>query len=318
MKKISLAIACVMITTSLIAQVPRGAESNAALRYWNAFAQMGNLAITDAQARRLEAMADGSSPWDESMFGKLLDENSGAVETMVRGTALPYCAWGVDYALADAAPVPQVGRGRALARLNALTAARLAAQGKSRDAADHLIAGIRFAKDLSAGMPLIGVLVGKSALTSDFHVAMSLATSGQLSPGDRARFVAAVRALSPDVFDWNHAVRVEAAATHNALSRLHYSDDPAKILTDWGMHEAATKDPRPSEADIHQADEILSDAEKVFAQSPSASAVPIAQLEARIANLNPAAKAIIPSLKRTNDRRKEVEELRQKVLSTLQ
>ena len=140
-----------------------------------------------AQSHQLEAIANGTSPWDESAFGKLVSDNAEAVETMVRGTSLPYCAWGLDFQLGAATPIPQIPRGRALARLNVLTAQRLAAQGNSRAATLHLLAGIRFAQDLSQDMSLIGVLTGKLALASDLNAAAALAQSNQLSKSDREK-----------------------------------------------------------------------------------------------------------------------------------
>ncbi|MGE0406528.1 MAG: hypothetical protein AB7O65_09520 [Candidatus Korobacteraceae bacterium] len=306
---------CLLFALSLAAQVPKGASENAALRYWNAFAQMSDQKLTDSQIKHLEDIANGTAPWDESAFGSLLDENRDAVVTMVRGTALPYCDWGVDYQLADTAPIPQVGRGRALARLNALTARRLAAQGKSREATDYLIAGIRFARDLSTGMSLIGVLVGKFALTNDLNTAMELERSGQLSSEDKMRLAATLRALPAGVFNWGHAIGLEADVIDSVLRRLQKSDNPSKLLETWGMQEAA-KDSRLTDADIRQVRELMIQAEKLFSQTIMTSEE-IHQLQQRVAKLRPVARAPIPSFQRTYERRKEQEDLRQKAIGVL-
>src|SRR4051794_12440905 len=97
MKKAFLITFTLLIASPIVAQVPAGAENNAALRYWNAFVQMSDATVTEAQSRQLEAIANGTSAWDESAFGRLLDDNAQAVETMVRGTSFPYCAWGLDH-----------------------------------------------------------------------------------------------------------------------------------------------------------------------------------------------------------------------------
>jgi hypothetical protein len=306
-----------LLGAPLLAQIHKGAEDNAALRYWNAFAQMSDQKLADAQSKQLEAIVNGSSPWDESTFGKLLAENRGAIDTMLRGTTLPYCAWGIDYVLAEDAPIPQIGRGRALARLNVLTAERLASQAKSREATDHLIAGIRFARDLGEGMPLIGVLVGQSALTADLNASTSLARDGKLSTADKARLTSAVRALSPDTFDWGHSMQLEAAAMHSALVRLKNSDDPAKLLDTWSMPAEAKKDPRPTDADIQQVDEIMLEAEKLMRQPASTNRDAIAQLDAKAAKLKPVAADLIFSMRRINDHRREIEDLRQKFLQAM-
>ena len=99
MRTAIIVILALLFALPTTAEVPSGAENNAALRYWNAFAQMSDATITEAQSRQLEAIANGTSAWDESAFGKLLDDNAQAVETMVRGTSFPYCAWGLDLQL---------------------------------------------------------------------------------------------------------------------------------------------------------------------------------------------------------------------------
>lgn len=311
----SFAFMVLISAATLLAQVPKGAESNAALRYWNAFAQMSDQKLTDAQTKELEAMANGSAAWNEASFGKLLDDNHDAIETMVRGTALPYCVWGVDFELGEAAPIPQVGRGRALARLNVLTAERLAAQGKSREATDHLIAGLRFGRDLSAGMSLIGALVGASAMSSDLNTAIRLSQSGLISGEDKSRLTAAVKALPPDLLDWSQSIRFEGEAIHSGLVHLRDAQDPANLVKEWGMGADAEKDPRPTEADIHQVEAILKQVEAVFHQSPYANSAALAEVQRRVARLKPVAAAFIPNFERTNARRKELQELDEKFLA---
>ena len=306
-----------LLSSVLFAQVPKGAEKNAALRYWSAFAQMTDAKLTDAQSKQLDAIATGSAAWDEMSFAKLLDENSGAVETMVRGTTLPYCEWGVEYDLAAEAPIAQVGRGRALERLNILTAKRLAALGRSRDSVDHLIAGLMFGRDLYAGMPLIGALVGATALSDDFNAALQLNQSGQLAPSDKSRYVAAVRALPRDGVDWDSAIRIESLGVEHDLINLKRSADPAKMLRDWQIDPAGIADPRPTDAEIHNVEGIFSEAGALFKQPAASAQAGLASLQERVSKLKFVGAYLIPSLTRMNDRRRAVEELRQKVLSTL-
>lgn len=306
-----------LLTTTTFAQIPKGAEGNAALRYWNAFAQMVDTRLTDAQTKQLASIADGTAPWDESAFGKLLDDNSGAVETMVRGTALPYCVWGIDYELAADTPIPQIGRGRALARLNLLTAKRLAAQGKSREATGHLIAGLRFGRDLSSGMSLIGALVGAGALSDDFNSALQLSHSGQIAAQEKARYLAAVRALPDDAVDWSAAIRTEGDGIHRDLVKLQRASDPAKLLRDWQMPDPLQSNPRPSDADIQQVDAIMNDAANLLRQPPAQSDAALAALQDRVAKLKSVGAYIIPNMQRSNDKRKEMISLRGRVLKEL-
>jgi hypothetical protein len=312
MKRIAILL---IFTTAALAQAPKGAENNAALRYWNAFAQMVDVKLSDAQTKQLESSANGSTPWDESAFGKLLDDNSGAVETMVRGTALPYCVWGIDYELAADTPIPQIGRGRALSRLNLLTAKRLSAQGKSREATDHLIAGLRFARDLASGMSLIGALVGAAALRDNFSSALQL--SSQLNGQDKARYLAAVRTLPEDGLDWSASIRREGDGIHRDLVNLQRAKDPAKVLRDWQMPEASLSNPRPSDSDIQQVDAIMNEGAELLRRPPAQNEAALAALQERASKLKSIGVYIIPNLQRSNEERRDLQSLRQKVLSDM-
>ena len=318
MKTTFLLTLTLFIASPIVAQVPSGAGNNAALRYWNAFAQMSDATITEAQSRQLEAIANGTSPWDESAFGKLVSDNAEAVETMVRGTSLPYCAWGLDHKLGADTPIPQIPRGRALARLNVLTAQRLAAQGNSRAATAHLLAGIRFAQDLSQDMSLIGVFTGKLALASDLNAAAALAQSNQISKSDREKLAQAVRALPSDVFDWNQAIRKESGAIQDALVQLEQAKDPAQYLAKWGVNYNDWNGKlRPTTEEIRQYDSVMADAARAFRLPPAQAEQQLATIAARIDSMGPAFRAFTPSLTRANASRKDVEELRQKFLQRM-
>jgi hypothetical protein len=318
MRKALLITLTLFMASPIVAQVPAGSENNAALRYWNAFAQMSDATITEAQSHQLEAIANGTSAWDESAFGKLLDDNAQAVETMVRGTSFPYCAWGLDYKLGADTPIPQIPRGRALARLNVLTAQRLAAQGNSKDATLHLLAGIRFARDLSQDMSLIGALTGKLALVSDLNAAVTLAQSNKLSKSDREKLAQTVRALSPDIFDWSQSIQKESGAIQGALVQLEQAKDPAQYLAKWGVNYGDWNGKlRPSTEEIRQYDSVMAEAARAFRLPPSQAEQQLATIAARIDSIGPAFRAFTPSLTRANASRKEVEELRQKFLQSM-
>src|SRR5262249_43944317 len=82
--------------TSGAAAQQNKASDNAALRYWSAFAQMQDTGITEQQAKEAHAILDGTAPYDDSKYKDIVEKNRPAVETMIRGTALPYCDWGVE------------------------------------------------------------------------------------------------------------------------------------------------------------------------------------------------------------------------------
>ena len=98
----------------------------------------------------------------------------------------------------------------------------------------HLLAGIRFAQDLSQDMSLIGALTGKLALVSDLNAAVTLAQSNKLSKSDREKLAQAVRALPPDVFDWSQSIRKESAAIQDALVQLRAGEGPRTISSEMG------------------------------------------------------------------------------------
>ena len=70
---------------------------NAALRYWSAFAEMQDAAISNQQVKELGGIFDGTTPYDDLKFKDLVEKNRRALETMARGTALPHCDWGLEY-----------------------------------------------------------------------------------------------------------------------------------------------------------------------------------------------------------------------------
>jgi hypothetical protein len=107
---------------------------NAALLYWQAFAQMEDYPTDQATSDLMEQIIAGNAAWDENRLGHFLDSNKDALQTMQRGSKLSVCDWGLEYnvGLSDQFPVPfWRNSARALARLNTLQGIRLLAQGHS-------------------------------------------------------------------------------------------------------------------------------------------------------------------------------------------
>src|SRR5437879_11485370 len=111
---------------------------NAALRYWSAFSAVQDSAITDEQARELNAILDGTAPYDDSKYKDLLEKNALALEIMVRGSSIPNCDWGLDYGLGDNTPVDYARKALVLGRLNVLYAFHLF-KGDKKDEAVHAL-----------------------------------------------------------------------------------------------------------------------------------------------------------------------------------
>src|SRR5881628_3190070 len=148
------------------AQMTTKLGDNAALRYWSAFAQMQDSALTDQQVKELRGILDGPIPYDDSKYKDLVERNKAALETMIRATAIPSCEWGVDYQLGPDAPVDYVRKALALGRLNVLYAFHLLIAGDKDGAVRTLATGLRFSHDVANGGTLFATLAAKSLLAA--------------------------------------------------------------------------------------------------------------------------------------------------------
>ena len=116
MKPIIAVIVCIfgILSSPAAAQKASRPADNAALRYWMAFAQMNDSPISGEDAALMDAIVNGNAPWDEQKFGPLVEQNKEAIETMIRGTRLPFCDWGIEYDLGPDAPIAYLPKARAL------------------------------------------------------------------------------------------------------------------------------------------------------------------------------------------------------------
>jgi hypothetical protein len=161
----------------------QGIESpgNAAPYYRSAFAQMQDIELNAQEAKMLIAVVEGKADYDETQFKTLLDNNLSALKTMEQGTALPYCAWGIDYALGHDTPVDYVRMALTLGRLNVLHTYSLLSAGDMTGAVRALIAGLRFSTDISEGGTLFAALASKNVLDAHLNVIESVMKSSELS-----------------------------------------------------------------------------------------------------------------------------------------
>jgi len=70
----SIILALVLSAVSASAQRNVSLADNAALRYWSAFSAVQDSAITDEQARELNAILDGTAPYDDLKYKDLLEK----------------------------------------------------------------------------------------------------------------------------------------------------------------------------------------------------------------------------------------------------
>jgi hypothetical protein len=187
---------------------------NAALRYWAAFAQMEDSAITADQAKTINSILDGSAPYDDRAYKDLLEKNKPALEIMARATALPNCDWGLDYEMGSDTPQEFVRRTLILGRLNVLYAMHLLAVGDKEKTVSALAAGLRFSHDVANGGTLFATLVAKTLLVAHLRTIAIASTSANISSAQRSLLRKAVAQLGPDALDWQSAMRREFEIPH--------------------------------------------------------------------------------------------------------
>jgi hypothetical protein len=198
----------VMQTNQAFSQQNYHLAENSALRYWTAFSEMQDSAIGDEQAKEMNAVLDGASPYDDSKYKDLIEKNRFALETMERGTKIPICDWGLDYALGPETPVGYVWKARALGSLNVLYSFHLLIAGDKDATVKALAAGLRFSHDVANGGSLVSALVAKRLLLAHFVVLTSVNAAG-LSPAQRAILQKAVGQLGPEGLDWPATLKRE-------------------------------------------------------------------------------------------------------------
>ena len=194
-------------------QAAQGAASlgdNAALRYWSAFAEMQDSAITKEGAKELNRILEGTAPYDDAKYKDLVEKNRAALATMARGTALANCNWGIDYQLGSSAPVDYVRKGLTLGRLNVLYTYHLLATGDNDGAVRMLTSGLRFSRDVANGGTLFATLVAKNLLAAHLRaVSYALLHDSELSAIQRQLLKMSVAGLGPAGLDWQSAMKRE-------------------------------------------------------------------------------------------------------------
>lgn len=206
---VSLILLCAAPACSAFAQQSEQLGQNAALHYWSAFAEMQDSGISDQQAIELYAILDGTAPYQDLKYYELVEKNRAAVETMARGTAIPNCDWGIDYALGVDTPVEYVRKALTLGRLNVLYAFHLLKNGNKDGAVRALSAGVRFSHDVANGGSLFAALAAKNLLKIHIRTMAAALHLGELSPSQKSVLLKALDQLGSDGFDWQSAVKRE-------------------------------------------------------------------------------------------------------------
>jgi hypothetical protein len=226
MKFFSKSISTLLVTASFAVagwsqgSVPLG--QNAALRYWSAMSVIQDAGTSEQQAKELNAILDGSAPYDDSKYRDLLQKNRPALELMDRGTSIPNCDWGLDwgpdYEFGPDLPMEYVRRALVLGRLNVLYAFHLLKAGDRDAAVDALAAGLEFSRDIGNGGSLFAALVAKDLLVSHLKAISSTVQSGQASAAQRFRLQVAIGRLGRGL-DWQMAMKRDLESLRSISAR---------------------------------------------------------------------------------------------------
>ena len=317
-KLILITVSLFMSATIGVAQTKRPIEArNAALRYWMAFAELQDPPADKATADLLEKTAAAQTAWDEAKLGPILDKNEDAMLTMQRATRLPECDWGLEYERGPSASIAYVPRGRVLARLNTLYGMRLAANGKTQEAIDAWLAGIRFSQHLARGGGLIFSLIAKMALLSNFNALAQAAQSGGWSNLERKQVEEVIRALPDTGFDWSEALWYEQSGLNIGAKQIFAAANPRKYYEEMMGHPAPAIFDAPNASDAAAYQKLMGAAEAILRLPPEQAQDRLRALQESVKTLHPFYRETTPSLSRINDARSEVQAAREQLLQTI-
>jgi hypothetical protein len=291
---------------------------NAALRYWQAFAELKDPPATEEVQVAMEKTLSGEMEWDEAKLGGIVAANEIALGIMQRATKLPDCDWGVEYSRGPEASMAFVPRAHVLARLNTLRGVRELSKGRAQEAVDTWIAGIRFAQDLTKGGSLIFALTAKSVLISEMRTLTTETKQGHLGTAQKKQLSAAVSKLPEDGFDWGLAWEMDEAGTDVFFREIQRSPQPATLFERM-TGQAAPKDCMPPSAtQIKLYHEYMSDVASSLRMPTAAAKTRLAELvEKGEKQICETIRTAIPNSQRVNDARIEIIAARKDLLDAL-
>ncbi len=290
---------------------------NAALRYWQAFAEIKDPPADKSTLDLMTKALAGQAPWDESKLAAVLDPNQNALGIFLRATSLPDCDWGLEYRRGPEASIAIVPRASVMARLNSLQAMRDLAAGHSDAAVDRWIAGIRFSQDLARNASLIFALTAKSSMMTNLRALAAELKDGRFKEAQKKRLYAALKALPEDGFDWAAIWGIEEAGAEVFFEQLLESKDPDALYESMTGESATPGCIPPGKREIASFREYMFAVQAALRESPPVAKSRLEVLEASRSKLCPAAQNTIPSPQRINEARAEISAARQSLLVAL-
>jgi hypothetical protein len=205
-------------------------------------------------------------------------------------------------------------RARVLARLNTLYGMRMAAKGKTTEAVDAWLAGVRFSQHVAQGGTLIFALIGKTVLLASLQALAPPAESGKLDAAQKLQIARAVEALPETGFDWGLAFRYEQEPLDIAVQQMAKAPNPHKSFEELTGRPAPGIFQLPTRSDIAAFHGLMADAESALRLRPDLAQDRLRALQESVKTLHPFYQATIPSLSHINDARLEVQQARERVL----
>ncbi len=290
---------------------------NAALRYWQAFAELKDPLPNQGIQQAMEKVLSGEAPWDEAKLGGIVVSNEIALGIMQRATKLPDCDWGVEYSRGPEASSAFVPRAHVLARLNTLRGIREMAEGEPQAAVSTWIAGIRFAQDLTKGGSLLFSLTAKSVLVIELHTLTAAAKQGSLNQAQTRQLYTAVNALREDGFDWGLAWEMDEAGTDVFFAEVQRAKQPESFFERLMGTPAPKGCVPPSSQQVDAYHDYMGDVAGALRLPPAATKQRLAELDAKLKTICEAIRVAIPSAERVNEERMDVISARQNLLQAL-
>ncbi len=319
--KIKCAFAALFLLTAFFSarcQVKLPPETrNAALRYWQAFAEIKDPPPNKETQEEMQKVLSGELSWDEQKLGGIVAANEIALGIMQRATKLPDCEWGVEYTRGPEASIAFVPRAHVLARLNLLRGIRQMAQGQSQAAVDTWIAGVRFAQDLAKGGSLIFSLTAASVLQLEMRTLVAEAKQGRFNASQRKQLYAAVKVLPDDGFDWELAWEFDSASADLFFAEMQKSPHAASLYERIMGTDAPKGCVPPSSPQVKAYDEYMAKVAAALRQPPAHAKTQVETLEAERKKICSSIELAIPNPQRVNDVRAEIVSTRKDVLAAL-
>ena len=294
-----------------------GEERNAAVAYRHAMSALPDPLPDRFFGGPVEETESGLQPWDEAKLGPILDANMSAIEELERAAKLPECDWGPESDRNAHGYVPFSMPARVLARLNTLYGMRQMAKGQSQDALDAWLDGVKFARDIGKGGPVILQLIGHAALLPDLQAMTAAANANKFSPRQKAQISAAIGALQPDVFDWSAAYGLEEAYSETFWNKVRAAKHPASEYREISGTSMPRKYKCPTEIEVVAFRALTDKAQAGLREPPADADASLRQLQDQINHSQLSLSLAVPSLVKINEARARVVTAREALLKAL-